>query len=99
MALLQSCHQEFRSGDGSNVDALHTFAHILSDMASVYPEDGGQPPWQRLFEHDIIPIVVQLLNDFDFEADIDRNGLNTTVSRTYSFGFREIRSADTPVSP
>lgn len=87
VALLRSCHQDFRGGHESDGDALHTFAHILSDVAAIYPANGGQPIWQRLFEQDIIPVVVRLLCDFDFDADIDRQGLDTTVSRIKSSSF------------
>lgn len=82
MALLRSYHEDFKNGrgrGGSNSDGLHTLAHIMTNMAKVYPEDGRKPPWQSLFEQDIIPVVVQLLCDLDFNVDIERHGLTATV--------------------
>ena len=79
--LLRSCHEAFRNGEDPNGDGLHTFAHILSDMAKVYPKDGGKYHWQCLFEQDAIHVVVQLLCDLDFTVDIKRCGLTATVRR------------------
>lgn len=80
ISLLISCHDDFRDGDASNRDAMHTLAHLFYNMRQIHHAKGTiEHPWERLFEGDVIPVLVDLLSDFDFDADIECHGLNIVV--------------------